>query len=130
MDLLQRAIGDLRSAARLLAEVYSIGVWVKADDCSDNRRRRKGLREADWAVSGAYRALNAIELEWPDLQASVRSLAQEADAIVRVLEPLPDTIPDTMGDNLELDCTVSTLIEQMEALCARVETIAAECANR
>ncbi|HEV7239064.1 MAG TPA: hypothetical protein VGQ36_07450 [Thermoanaerobaculia bacterium] len=130
LDLLRRAQEELSSANRLLSEVYSIGIWVKADDCSDNRRKRTGLREADWAASGAYRALNEIECEWPDLQTAVNSLAQEVDAIVRALEPLPDTIPDTMGDNLELDCTVSTLAGQVEALRERVEAILADCANR
>lgn len=130
VDLLRRAGDELSSANGLLSEVYSIGLWVKADDCSDNRRKRTGLREADWAASGAYRALNAIECEWPEIRTSVNGLAQEVDAIVRALEPLPDTIPDTMGDNLELDSVISTLAGQVEALRERVEAVLADCANR
>ena len=116
-DLLRRAEEQLSLAERLLSEAGSIGLWVKADDSSDNRRRRTALREADWAVSDAYRALNAIEVASP--------LAEEAQAIVRLLEPLPDTIPDTMGDDRALDSTVSTINEQVRALRERIRVFAA-----
>lgn len=122
--LLRRADEELSTAERLLAEVYSIGVWIKADDCSDNRRRRAGLRETDWAVSGAYRALKAITLVWPDLQASVDALAREAAALVRILEPLPDTIPDTMLETSQLDTAVNSVQEQVSALRERVRALA------
>jgi hypothetical protein len=119
----------LTTAERLLSEVYSIGVWVKADDCSDNRRKRTGIREADWAVSAAYRALKAIDLEAADVQAAVSVLADDAHAVVRLLEPLPDTIPDTMGDNLSLDATINTLGERVAGLRERVKVLAVDYAN-
>ena len=119
-DFLRQALEELSSAERLLSEVSSIGLWMKSDDSSDNRRRRSGLREADWAVSAAYRALNSLESE------SLTSRAQEAHQIVQALEPLPDTIPDTMGDNPALDLAVRTLADQVEALRGRVEAVLAE----
>jgi hypothetical protein len=130
LDLLRRAEDELSAAGRLLSEVYSIGLWVQADDSSDNRSKRNALRETDWAVSGAWRALSAIQLEWPDLQVAVASLAGDTHSIVRLLEPLPDTIADTMGENLSLDATMSSLTDQVAALRERVQNLIAECMNR
>ena len=123
---LRRVIEELSTAERLLAEVYSIGVWVKSDDCSDNRRRRRGLRETDWAVSAAHRALTALPRE--SVRDALSALAQDLQALVAVLEPLPDTIPDTMGDNLDFDVTVSELAKRVTALQERTRQLLTESA--
>ena len=116
--MIQRAIDQLELAARLLADVYSIGVWVKSDDCSDNRNRRKGIRETDWAVSDAYRA--AASVDSPEAQA----LARDLKALVAVLEPIPDTISDIMAESLDFDVMISDLQKKVENLLERARQIA------
>lgn len=104
---LARAIESLDEAARLLNEAYTIGLWVRADDCSDNRNRRRVLREADWAASSAERELAG--------NAALAPLREEIRAIVAALEPLPDFVTDTMIDNPpELDSRIRHALEQIE----------------
>jgi hypothetical protein len=114
VDVLQRILWELEKADELLAEAYSIGLWVKADDSSDNRRRRTVLREADWEVSAAMR--NAAELQID------RQLEQDLHALMKLLEPLPDLVSDTMIDNPpELDGKISEAREEIGRLRGRVE---------
>jgi hypothetical protein len=123
-----RAVEELKTAKRLLDEVYTIGLWSKSDDCSDNRRKRQGLRETDWAVSGAQRAVASIAAPLRD----ERLDALEADlrALVARIEPLPDTVTDTMGDNLALDSTVSSLSDEVERLQEWASLLAAEAKDQ
>lgn len=92
-EALARIIQQLQTAEKLLAEVYGIGVWVKSDDSSDNRNRRRLLRETDWAVSDAHRRAE------PFAQGALETMERDLKQLVKTLEPLPDTIPDTMADN-------------------------------
>jgi len=107
-------IDYLRQAAALLDEVQSIGLWSRADDCSDNRRRRQALREADWAVADAYRRLVALPSE----------LASEAKAIDEMLEVLPDLVTDIML-NLppELDAQIDAARTRIELLMKHLEGV-------
>lgn len=110
--VLQRILWELNRAEELLSEAYTIGVWVKADDSSDNRRRRKVLREADWEVSAAARNAAGVSEE----------LAKDLQALVKQLEPLPDLVTDTMIDNPpELDSRIGQAREQLTGLRERVE---------
>ncbi|HEX2120287.1 MAG TPA: hypothetical protein VHL59_01470 [Thermoanaerobaculia bacterium] len=90
-------------------EACTIGLWVRADDSSDNRNRRRVLREADWAASSAERALAE--------NAALAPLREEIRAIVAALEPLPDFVTDTMIDNPpELDLLISRARDQIEVV--------------
>ena len=100
-----RAIEQLELAARLLEEESNVGLWVSSDDCSDNRRRRQLLREADWAVSDAHRSL-------PDDAAIA--------ALMKKVEPLADLVTDTMGVNPWLDLQVMNAREEAEELAKRL----------
>ena len=123
-EWLASAVGDLETAHRLLAEVYSIGLWSKSDDCSDNRKRREGLRETDWAVSGAQRAVAAVRAQLQD--ARLDALEDELRSLVTALEPLPDTVSDTMLETSALDAAISPLSDQIARLRERVSVLAAE----
>jgi len=118
---LMRACEDLEQASRLLEEVGSIGLWSKSDDSSDNRRKRNGIREADWAVSSACRRLAALQTQHAD----VNAIEAELRAVVAFLEPLPDGIPDTMGDNPELDSKIGGALERIEETRRRATELAA-----
>ena len=119
---LDRVVEELSTARRLLDEAYSIGLWSKSDDCSDNRRKRQCLRETDWAISGALRALNG-------LPAPVDAIARDLRALVAVVEPLPDTVTDTMGTNGELDATISRMSDEVDGLSKRAARLSAELAR-
>lgn len=88
-DALSRAIEQLEKADQLLSEVFSIGLWTKSDDCSDNRQRRKFLREVDWALSDAYRALSGVRVEHPEDQTEVDALRSDLHPWWRSSRPFP-----------------------------------------
>jgi len=105
----ERVLEYLNRADELLNEVETIGLWVKADDTSDNRRRRKALREADWAASSAFREAEG-------------ELRAEIDALVKQLEPLPDFVTDTMLDlPWELERKIRAAREEIERLRASLK---------
>ena len=114
---LRRVVEQLDLAGRLLAEVYSIGVWVKSDDSSDNRERRKRLRETDWAVADAHRAAASVD------SSAAQDLARDLMALDAIIEPMPDTISDTMADNLGFDAMISELQEKVAALLERARKL-------
>lgn len=115
----------LDRAREILDEVYSIGVWHKSDDCSDNRRRRQGLREADWAVHYAGRGLVGLRSGLPDVDAELGAVATELAALLASIEPLAEIVTDTMGDNPALDCDVSAASTRVADLGGRVRQMAA-----
>jgi chromosome segregation ATPase len=126
LDALARVMEELSTARRLLEEVSAIGLWSKSDDSSDNRRKRKGLRETDWAVSGALRALTELRSHQSDVPASLSTLEDELRVLVGVLEPLPDTVTDTMGENALLDSAISNISDKVSELLERASRLAAE----
>jgi hypothetical protein len=128
-DALARVQDELRTAHRLLSEVYSIGLWSKSDDSSDNRRKRQALRETDWAVSGALRALTALS-EHGDVSASIQGLEHELRMLVAIIEPLPNEVTDTMGENLVLDSIVGNASDKASELLQMAAQLAAEHGNR
>jgi chromosome segregation ATPase len=123
-EALTRAVEELETAKRFLGEVSTIGLWTKSDDSSDNRRKRQGLRETDWAVSGAQRALAAVAA--PLRNERLEALETDLRALVARLEPLPDTVSDTMGDSPSLDATILSLSEEVTRLRERASLLAAE----
>jgi hypothetical protein len=126
-EALARAIADLETAKRLLEEIASLGVWSRSYDSSDNRRRREGLRETDWAVSGAHRELAGIPTELRD--ARLDALETDLRSLVARLEPLPDTVSDTMADDdLTFYVAVRNLTDEVERLHQRAIALAGAAA--
>jgi hypothetical protein len=118
MRRVQRILDQLDLAGRLLDEVYSIGVWVTSDDSSDNRRRRKLLREVDWALSDALRSSASLPAG-----PAADALRRDLEALAGIVEPLPDTISDVMGDTRALDVAVRDLAERVAAIRERVDQL-------
>ena len=125
-DALTRVQAELSTALRLLNEIYVIGLWAKYDD--NNRRKRQALRETDWAASGALRALTTLPQQG-DVPASIHDLEQELRMLVAILEPLPETVIDTMGENPALDVIVGNASRKAEELLQRAAQLAAEHGN-
>lgn len=114
-EALHRVVQELQTASRLLSEVYTIGLWSKSDDSSDNRRKRDGLRETDWAISGAHRALRDLQSDSAELVALERDL----HALVLEVEQLPGMVSDTMGENLTLDSAIREISQKVTTLMER-----------
>jgi chromosome segregation ATPase len=114
---------NLETALELLREVDTIGLWVRSDDCSDNRRKREGLREMDLEVSSARRAVADISPPFRD--ARLDELENDLRTLRARTEPLPATVIDT-GENPELDGTIRSLTNEIEQLQHRVSLLAAE----
>jgi len=127
---LARVMAELDKARRLLAEVYGIGLWSKSDDASDNRRKREGLRETDWALSSALRELTDLRSHHPNIPASLGTLEDKLRALVGALEPLPDTVSDTMGESRRLDSTISEISSEISNLMEKASHLAAEYRGR
>ena len=125
-DALGRVMKELDTALHLLEEVDVIGLWSKSDDSSDNRRRRQGLREADWAVSGALRALTDLRAHQPDIPATLSALEAELRVLVGVLEPLPHTVTDTMAETGPLDVAIREISREISRLLETASQLAAE----
>jgi hypothetical protein len=109
-DLLKRAAEQLELCVQLLEDVWRIGLWSKSDDSSDNRNKRRGLREADWAVADACRQLEAAQSE----------LLPDVKAFLAEVEPLANEVIDTMGDNPQLDAAIFKAIRRGEELAKQV----------
>lgn len=114
---MNRVVEQLELASRLLDEVFSIGLWTESTDSSDNRNRRKGIRETDWAVADAYRA--AASIDSPEAQALARDLL----ALDASIEPIPDTISDIMATNVGFDATIRELQEKVTELLERARRL-------
>ncbi|HEU4888787.1 MAG TPA: hypothetical protein VFV49_12950 [Thermoanaerobaculia bacterium] len=125
---MKRVLEELETAKRLLDEVYSIGLWSKSDD--DNRRKRQGMRETDWAVSGAHRTLTALRPRLQEVPEPIHALERDLGSLVAVIEPLPETIIDTMGENLALDSAINNISEEVTRLSARASQLVAEYSER
>ena len=113
MTLTEQLRGILAQTAALLHEADNVGLWVKSDDSSDNRDKRRLLREADWKSSEGVRALQAAGVELPGLEADFREL-------MHFLEPLPDEVTDWMGANPQLDLKIMKALDMIERLGAKL----------
>lgn len=125
-EALARAVEELKTARRLLEEVGVIGLWSQSDDSSDNRRRRQGLRESGWAVSGALRALTTWRAAQPDVPPPLAALEEDLRTLVGVLEGLTNDVTDTMGENLQFYVAVSKAAEQVAGLLERATRLTGE----
>ena len=106
---MSRVIEQMELASKLLEEAGSVGLWIKADDCSDNRERRRLLREADWAASDAFR--HATECK------------EELRVLLESLEPLPDMVTDIMLDlPPALEDKIRAAQEQIQQILERVRS--------
>ena len=128
-EALKEVLGDLAKAQGLLDEVYSIGLWSKSDDCSDNRRKRQGMRETDWAVSGARRALRDLRPRLQEIPESIDALEQDLVSLVAVIEPVPETVIDT-GENPALDSAIYRISAEVTRLSEQASQLAAEYGQR
>ena len=113
MSLSKQLREILEQTAALLTEADNIGLWVKSDDSSDNRNKRRLLREADWKSSEGVRLLEAAGVQLPQLEADFREL-------MHFLEPLPDEVTDWMGENPQLDLKVMKALDMIERLSAKL----------
>ncbi len=107
MTLTEQLREILEKTAALLNEADNIGLWSKSDDSSDNRNKRRLLREADWKSSEGVRALQAAGAEHAQLEADFREL-------MHFLESLPDEVTDWMGANPQLDSKVREALHMIE----------------
>jgi hypothetical protein len=128
--VLDRVAENLVNAHQIVNDVYVIGVWSTSDDSSDNRQRRKGLREADWAASGASSKLRSFETTEPELQRDFALLDADIRAVVADLELLLDTVSNIMDSTLALDVSINDAKAQIEALRERCLGIASEYIRR
>lgn len=119
-EALARVADQLELAEKLLTEYGSIGLWVKSDDSSDNRRKRECLKEADWAVSDASRSLARFREESGVPPEAVASLEADLKSLIAHLEPLPEMVTDIMDTNPVLDGHVSAALERLSDLRGRV----------
>jgi hypothetical protein len=111
-DALNAAADALDDAIRLLGEAYRIDLWSKSNDASDNHRKRDLLREADWAVARAHRAL----MNLPELEL----LANDVTELLRFIEPLADSVTPDMGANGPLDASIDDASTRAAALVDRM----------
>jgi len=124
-EALKRVVTDLTTAHELLAEVYSTGLWSRSD--GDNRRIRQALRETDWTISGAHRALRELSDVEPALPEPIEALKRELQALVARIEPLPNEVTDTMPDqHLWLDVEVMQISDEATRLREQAARLRAE----
>jgi hypothetical protein len=67
-------------------------------------------------VSGALRALLKLRSHPPDVSAGVAALENELRVLVGVLELLPDSVTDTMGESGVLESKISEISRQISNL--------------
>jgi len=120
-NALDKVIEYLDDAERILREVDSIGLWVKSDDCTDNRQRRRGLRDADWTVAGAVRKIASVRI--PSVQPLIDALAKDLGELDQFLEPLPDLVSDIMDRNPDLDGKVGKALDEIGKLRDRARSL-------
>jgi hypothetical protein len=118
---LTRTMEELDTASRLLGEVFAIGLWIRSDDSSDDRRKREGLREVDWAVSGAHRALASLT----EAPVEVRTLQADLRALQTLAETLADQAAGTVGESLALDGMIMSMQDEVAKLRRRAEELLA-----
>jgi hypothetical protein len=129
-EALKEVLGDLKKAQGLLDEVSTIGVWSKSDGCGDNREKRQKMRETDWAVSGAHRALKQLRPRLQEFPEPIDALERDLASLVAVIEPLPETILDTMLDTPALDSAIYGISPEIARLSERASQLAAEYRQR
>jgi hypothetical protein len=117
---LTSAMGALDEAHALLAEVDGIGLWSGSDDDSDNRHRRAGLREADWAVSRAHREIRECVAQGRELRHRLEPVEAELAELVRFMESLPELVSVTRDPNFLLSRGVGEARERVSAVHAVV----------
>lgn len=114
----------LARADELLNEVDTMGLWFTSDDCSDNRRKRTALQEADWSVSGALAKVRKTAPEVPAARMALDGLGEQLRALVSTLEPLPDFVTDVMADrDPELLEKVGKAREEIASVRARTKQL-------
>ncbi|HEX8674074.1 MAG TPA: hypothetical protein VF710_19405 [Longimicrobium sp.] len=126
-DELVRVARTLASLNERLAEVDAIGLWSKSDDSSDNRRKRQGLREADWDASYVNRVLAEFLPLAAETRAELQPLADAAAELQALIEPLAGLVTDTMGIHYDLDVRLSHAREKAAELQARAAALLANC---
>ena len=124
--VLDKIVKDLEKTTELLTEVDNMGLWVSSDDCSDNRRKRTALREADWAVSGSVRRIAAVLEQNPSVRPVLAALQAQLDALVKTLEPMPDLVTDWMGKDRDFDMRVSRVLDDVERAMTRTRELRAK----
>lgn len=92
----------IEEAIGFIAAAGAVGLWVRSDGDGDDRERRQLLREADWAASGAHRALKSIEIDPSELSARITEARAALAAAIERLEQVP-----TFGSVVVADFDVS-----------------------
>lgn len=108
----------LQGMQRHLREALSIGVWMKSDDSSDNRNKRRELSDAAsdaWSAADQLSRITAFEM-----QKALNPMLAEIRELENALRPLAESILDTMGENPALDRRLGQLEDQMEELVDKV----------
>jgi hypothetical protein len=123
---LVRVARTLELLTERLAEVDTIGLWSKSDDSGDNRRKRQGLREADWDASYVNRVLTGFLPLAGEARAELQPLADAAAELQALIEPLAGLVTDTTGIHYDLDVRLSHAREKAAELQARVAALLAE----
>jgi hypothetical protein len=122
---LERVARTLGLLSERLAEVDTIGLWAKSDGSSDNRRKRQGLREADWDVSYVNRVLTEFLPLAGEAREELQPLADAAAELQALIEPLAGLVTDTMGTNYDLDVRLSQARERTAEIQAQVAALLA-----
>lgn len=122
---LQRVARTLSILSERLAEVDTIGLWSKSDDSSDNRRKRQGLKEADWDASFVNRVLTEFLPLAGETRPDLQPVADAAAELQEMLEPLAGLVTDTMLANYDLDIRLTRAREKTAALQAHVARLLA-----
>ena len=124
-DELVRVARTLGLLSERLAEADTIGLWSKSDDSSDNRRKREGLRGADWDVSYVNHVLTEFLPLAGEARPELQPLADAAAELQARIEPLAELVTDTMETNYDLDVRLSQARERTAELQAQVAALLA-----
>jgi len=121
-------VHNLQSALTLLTDAQTIGVWVSSDDSSDNREKRRKLRDALIEISYATAHLERETIANVDVTAAMTALRRQLDAAHNNLQPLPGQISDTMArDDYSVDGEVSRIEDTLTEAMERAKELATEC---
>jgi predicted RNase H-like nuclease (RuvC/YqgF family) len=94
-------------------------VWSKSDDCSDNRNKRNGLRDAASDAWSAGQNLEKAQRQFPELQDALEPLRLDINALHHSLKSLADI----MGKNPRLDHEIDKNHSRAKELLARLAPI-------
>jgi len=130
IQTLKYVVECLDRADQLLNEVDTIGLWVKSDDCSDNRRKRTALRETDWTLYGAVAKINNLLPDVPAAQVALGQLCERLRKLVAVAEPLPDRVTDISDKDPELDKIIRDMRDEIAELRDRAQLLLRVAATR